>query len=178
MKTILLLALLGLGWLLMAAQTSYVWTVDPNGNGTFNGNLTVNGQLQVAGPWAVSSPIPGAAFAASAGGSSSFGVSNDGNFYVSNGGAPPARVLTGEGLAKVATSGSYTDLTNQPAIPAGQMNADWNATGGMAMVLNKPLMVAVGGSITGTLVCLPEAGHTISSGFSTSCAFTVTAIKP
>jgi hypothetical protein len=41
-------------------------------------------------------------------------------------------------LAKVATSGSYSDLTNKPTIPAEQVNADWNATSGKAKILNKP----------------------------------------
>jgi hypothetical protein len=41
-------------------------------------------------------------------------------------------------LAKVATSGSYNDLSNKPTIPAEQVNADWNATSGKAQILNKP----------------------------------------
>jgi hypothetical protein len=42
------------------------------------------------------------------------------------------------GLAAVATSGSYSDLSNRPSIPAAQVNADWNATSGIAQILNKP----------------------------------------
>ena len=41
-------------------------------------------------------------------------------------------------LATVATSGSYNDLTNKPTIPAAQVNADWNASSGVAQILNKP----------------------------------------
>jgi hypothetical protein len=41
-------------------------------------------------------------------------------------------------LAAVATSGSYTDLSNKPTIPAAQVNADWNASSGIAQILNKP----------------------------------------
>lgn len=41
-------------------------------------------------------------------------------------------------LAKVATSGSYNDLSDKPTIPAEQVNADWNATSGKAKILNKP----------------------------------------
>lgn len=41
-------------------------------------------------------------------------------------------------LAKVATSGSYEDLSDKPTIPAEQVNADWNATSGKAQILNKP----------------------------------------
>ncbi len=41
-------------------------------------------------------------------------------------------------LATVATSGSYNDLTNKPTIPSAQVNSDWNATSGVARILNKP----------------------------------------
>ena len=41
-------------------------------------------------------------------------------------------------LAAVATSGSYSDLSNKPTIPAAQVNSDWNATSGLAQILNKP----------------------------------------
>ena len=42
------------------------------------------------------------------------------------------------GLASVATSGSYNDLTDTPTIPAPQVNSDWNASSGVAQILNKP----------------------------------------
>ncbi len=35
-------------------------------------------------------------------------------------------------------SGAYEDLTGKPTIPAAQVNSDWNATTGVAQVLNKP----------------------------------------
>lgn len=35
-------------------------------------------------------------------------------------------------------SGNYNDLTNKPTIPAAQVNADWNASSGVAKILNKP----------------------------------------
>jgi len=47
-------------------------------------------------------------------------------------------VISVTGLSTVATSGSYTDLTDKPTIPAPQVNADWNATSGVAEILNKP----------------------------------------
>jgi hypothetical protein len=47
-----------------------------------------------------------------------------------------------DSLAKVATSGSYNDLSNKPTIPAAQVNADWNATSGKAQILNKPIIPA------------------------------------
>ena len=40
--------------------------------------------------------------------------------------------------AKSDFSGDYDDLTNKPTIPAAQVNADWNATSGVAQILNKP----------------------------------------
>ena len=46
-------------------------------------------------------------------------------------------------LATVATSGSYTDLTNTPTIPAAQVNSDWSANSGVAQILNKPNLAAV-----------------------------------
>lgn len=51
-------------------------------------------------------------------------------------------VISVTGLSTVATSGSYTDLTDKPTIPAPQVNADWNATSGLAEILNKPTIPA------------------------------------
>ncbi len=47
------------------------------------------------------------------------------------------------GLATVATTGSYNDLSNKPTIPAAQVNADWNANSGVAQILNKPTLSTV-----------------------------------
>ena len=41
-------------------------------------------------------------------------------------------------LATVATTGAYSDLTGTPTIPAAQVNSDWNASSGVAQILNKP----------------------------------------
>ena len=46
-------------------------------------------------------------------------------------------------LATVATTGSYTDLSNTPTIPAAQVNSDWNASSGVAQILNKPTLATV-----------------------------------
>lgn len=46
-------------------------------------------------------------------------------------------------LAPVATSGDYDDLTNKPTIPAAQVNSDWNASSGVAQILNKPSLATV-----------------------------------
>lgn len=50
---------------------------------------------------------------------------------------------TSSSLATVATSGSYNDLSNKPTIPAAQVNADWNASSGVAQILNKPILATV-----------------------------------
>lgn len=39
-------------------------------------------------------------------------------------------------------SGSYNDLTDKPTIPAAPVNADWNASSGLAKILNKPTIPA------------------------------------
>ena len=39
-------------------------------------------------------------------------------------------------------SGSYNDLTDKPTIPAAPVNADWNASSGLAEILNKPTIPA------------------------------------
>ena len=41
-------------------------------------------------------------------------------------------------LATVATSGDFNDLSNQPTIPAAQVNSDWNSSSGVSQILNKP----------------------------------------
>ena len=52
-------------------------------------------------------------------------------------------------LATVATTGAYSDLTGTPTIPAAQVNSDWNASSGVAEILNKPTIPTVGdGTIT------------------------------
>ena len=47
------------------------------------------------------------------------------------------------GLATVATTGDYYNLTNKPTIPAAQVQSDWNATSGMGVILNKPTLSTV-----------------------------------
>lgn len=50
-------------------------------------------------------------------------------------------------LATVATTGDYNDLYNLPTIPAAQVNADWNATSGVAEILNKPTIPSTSGFV-------------------------------
>jgi len=40
-------------------------------------------------------------------------------------------------------SGNYQDLTNKPTIPAAQVQSDWNATTGLAVIKNKPAIPGV-----------------------------------
>jgi hypothetical protein len=53
-----------------------------------------------------------------------------------------ANITITNGVISVADpfSGSYTDLTNKPSIPAAQVNSDWNASSGLAQILNKPVL--------------------------------------
>lgn len=54
-----------------------------------------------------------------------------------------AEILNKPTLSAVATSGSYTDLTDTPTIPAAQVNSDWDAASGVAEILNKPTLSTV-----------------------------------
>ena len=54
-----------------------------------------------------------------------------------------AQILNKPSLATVATSGSYTDLSSKPSIPAAQVNSDWNASSGVAQISNKPSLATV-----------------------------------
>ena len=66
-------------------------------------------------------------------------------------------------LAAVATSGSYNDLSNKPTIPAAQVNSNWNASSGVAKILNKPTLGAAASRGVDTT---PTSGSTnlITSG--------------
>lgn len=46
-------------------------------------------------------------------------------------------------LKTVAFTGSYNDLSNKPTIPSAQVNSDWNASSGVAQILNKPSLATV-----------------------------------
>ena len=53
------------------------------------------------------------------------------------------QVLTSTGTSISWTTpfnGNYNSLTNKPTIPAAQVNSDWNATSGVASILNKPVV--------------------------------------
>jgi hypothetical protein len=61
-------------------------------------------------------------------------------------------VSTITGLATVATSGSYNDLSSKPSIPAAQIQSDWTqaSSGSLDFIKNKPSLatVAASGSYT------------------------------
>lgn len=103
-------------------------------------------------------------------------------------------------LATVATSGDYTDLTNKPtipdavsgvndgtswtsltigsttkAIPAAQVNSDWNSSSGVSQILNKPSLATVATSgnysdLTGTptIPTVNDATITLQDGGGTT----------
>lgn len=62
---------------------------------------------------------------------------------IRSGAAAGATAVQPSQLATVATSGSYNDLSNKPSIPAAQVNSDWNASSGVAEILNKPTLATV-----------------------------------
>lgn len=62
-------------------------------------------------------------------------LSNDSGFITSSALTP---YVLSASLATVATSGSYNDLSDKPTIPASQVNSDWDASSGVAQILNKP----------------------------------------
>ena len=48
---------------------------------------------------------------------------------------------TGTSVAWVTPfDGNYNSLSNRPTIPAAQINSDWNASSGVAVILNKPVV--------------------------------------
>lgn len=76
-----------------------------------------------------------------------------------------AQILNKPTLAAVATSGSYSDLTNKPTIPAEQVPSDWTATTGATRILNKPTLatVATSGSYT-DLINKPNLATVATTG--------------
>ena len=50
-------------------------------------------------------------------------------------------------ISAVGFSNDYNDLDNLPTIPAAQVNSDWNATSGVAEILNKPTLPATIGDM-------------------------------
>jgi len=82
--------------------------------------------------------------------------------------ALPAFIQNKPTLATVATSGSYNDLSNKPAIPAAQINSDWNSVSGLSQILNKPTIP------TQYTDALARAAITLSSNAPTGTTSTLT----
>lgn len=53
-------------------------------------------------------------------------------------------------FSEVAFSGDYQDLSNTPDIPATPVNADWDATEGLAEILHKPTIPVVDAALSET----------------------------
>lgn len=68
-------------------------------------------------------------------------------------------------LATVATSGSYTDLSNKPTIPAAQVNSDWNATSGVAEILNKPTIPTATSQLTNDSDFVTSSGRVANATY-------------
>jgi hypothetical protein len=51
-------------------------------------------------------------------------------------------------ISAVGFSNDYNDLDNKPTIPDAQVNADWNATSGVAEILNKPTIPTATSDLT------------------------------
>ena len=81
--------------------------------------------------------------------------------------ASPAYGITSSDIdawnAKSDFTGSYTDLTNKPTIPAAQVQSDWNATSGMGVILNKPTNVSAFTNDAGYLTSYTETDPTVPS---------------
>lgn len=63
-----------------------------------------------------------------------------------------AKVLRSNGTNFIPAVLSYNDLSNLPTIPSAQVNTDWNASSGVAQILNKPTLATV--ATTGNSVSL------------------------
>ena len=62
---------------------------------------------------------------------------------IRSGAAAGATAVQPGDLSEVATTGSYDDLSDKPTIPAAQVNSDWNATSGVAQIINKPTIPTI-----------------------------------
>lgn len=62
---------------------------------------------------------------------------------IRSGAAAGATAVQPSDLSEVATTGSYDDLSDKPTIPAAQVNSDWNATSGVAQIINKPTIPTI-----------------------------------
>ena len=87
---------------------------------------------------------------------------------IRSGAALGATAVQPNDLATVATSGSYNDLSNKPTIPAAQVNSDWNATSGVAQILNKPTNISAFTNDSGYITSSALTGYATESYVTTA----------
>jgi hypothetical protein len=75
-------------------------------------------------------------------------------------------------ISAVGFSNDYDDLDNKPTIPAAQVNSDWNATSGVAEILNKPTLT--NGTVTSVGLTMPSAFSVANSPITSSGDIAVT----
>ena len=75
-------------------------------------------------------------------------------------------------ISAVGFSNDYNDLDNKPTIPAAQVNSDWNATSGVAEILNKPTLT--NGTVTSVGLTMPSAFSVANSPITSSGDIAVT----
>lgn len=78
-------------------------------------------------------------------------------------GSGDAQILNKPSLATVATSGSYTDLSNKPTIPAAQINSDWSSVSGVSQILNKPTIPTKTSDLANDSSFITSAGAPVQS---------------
>jgi hypothetical protein len=132
-------------------------------SGSLSGNLTLGGQLLLTGPWLVNSPIPPTAMASAASGTSSLGISSDGNFYVSANGGTPSQILTASSPTFSGTSIFTGPVSGTSASFTG------NVTVGGQIIGTGPW--AVSGPVPG--VAITAAAGTSQAAFDTNGKLTV-----
>lgn len=113
-----------------------------------------------------------------------------GNISISGGSATTVKIngtsITSSGVADIKTNGTYNATSNKIAtmsdVPAAQVNSDWNASSGVAKILNKPSLatVATSGSYNDlsnkpTIPTVNNATLTITQGGTTKGTFTANA---
>jgi hypothetical protein len=119
-------------------------------DGVDNGSQTVLNLKEGSNITLTDDGVGGVTIAASGGGTPQ--VNSDWN---ANSGV--AQILNKPNLATVATSGSYTDLINQPTIPAAQIQSDWTQANNAAVdfIKNKPTITS--GTVTSVDLTMPAA---------------------
>ncbi len=120
---------------LSTTSTTVTLSASVTGSGVASGDtINFNGAASAVTNLSVTETATTVSIAASSGAGATIPAATD----TTAGVLDSARAAKIDGLATVATSGSYNDLSNKPAIPAAQVNSDWNASSGVAQILNKP----------------------------------------